>query len=1099
MATGDINTTKRPRYESQERFDATDAQAESDLRVLREQGLTKGLLGGVPQVFVPGNGDTIGTVLRGGTVTPTAPNTVGIDITPFAAVDADGFLLLKPQELVIGSLVTQISVPLGVSTVYAYSTDAPTDQAIRAFIANTSPFAESTRTIETRFSSNVVLFAVAGNATVRDIVVSGVTRPLVALALVNNSAGTVTVTQQFSTMSAVPAIQLAQPTNFTVMPFGVTGATTYSYVIVAKARNGTVLRASVVATTAAGNAALSVSNYNFLSWDLIARATQYDIYRTVGGATQGLIGTLTGYPPSGTLGFGDTGLVGNGAAVPADVIGLTLPSLNTDRVSSLNTLVTVSQALASVVADMKWQPENPLFSYLPNLQTKANNYKAFDPMDLSIDALSRRSVGVVTVGPAPTNGQGGAHFNIGDSGITNATQLMNAAFAALANTEGPGQRTVYMKAGFYDFSSASSITVPANVTIKAEQNQNLGFANNPRVTVVLGNSNWTLNSGAILDGLSFWNSAPGAPNAGIAKTGSVVMTANNIVRNSYFQTHSTTSTTNWMLNTSGLSSSMNLLVDSCTFVGTSGSAFVGTVGGLRINTVKSAMVRDCTFYTAGINAGAELGITTSLTVAGTNTGVVVDGCSFFSGSTNQLGSSPPVLINGSGTTVRSCKFIGAGFGGTTNTFFNFQSIGLLAQDAIDFACSNCTFSYMQRGVVIQFTAAITRLGSVTNCNFNNIGLQALHLSADGVSATGNGLMVSGNNFDGTADMPCAIKVDGALSSWTNVTVMGNKFLNVGQAGAGSVKDNVISFLKPTGSISAFMIFENQFDRSLNTPIWVASSSLMSFSGVQIKNNTFNACVKTGNEPLLTTATAFGTPIAATPVDFSYLEFCDNRVTDSQSGLAVSALPVVGIYVTANRTVVSIDLNRNFISACSTSAIARAYAFDFQTLSGANIQGIRCNDNHVFNSILTLFRFTNFNSFAIDFEVCRNYYKSDTGLAFSSEIVLLNLQNANSWQNCRFNDNIFSFNSFSTLGVDIINVNGGAAHIFFIANSIRQSGGGVTFSATFGFRVSPGNVGTAMKSCFNASTNATGSGTNFDASGTRINGGVGILVSGNSAS
>jgi hypothetical protein len=109
---------------------------------------------------------------------------------------------------------------------------------------------------------------------------------------------------------------LTTPDAPTVAPQGTSGATTWTYKIVArKTTTSQFSAASNVGTTAAGNATLTSTNYNLISWDAVTDANQYDIYRTVAGgtpATTGLIGTT-----SNTTRFNDTGVPGDGNSPPS--------------------------------------------------------------------------------------------------------------------------------------------------------------------------------------------------------------------------------------------------------------------------------------------------------------------------------------------------------------------------------------------------------------------------------------------------------------------------------------------------------------------------------------------------------------------------------------------------------------------------------------------------------------------------------------------------------------------------------------------------------------------------------------------------------------
>jgi hypothetical protein len=106
-------------------------------------------------------------------------------------------------------------------------------------------------------------------------------------------------------VATVAAGTLTSPTAPTVTPVGAAGAASYTYTVVAFDSNGDGI-ASPVGTTATGNAALGPVNYNQITWAAVPNATGYKIIRTIGGTTQGLIGTINAVAP---LSFNDTGLV----------------------------------------------------------------------------------------------------------------------------------------------------------------------------------------------------------------------------------------------------------------------------------------------------------------------------------------------------------------------------------------------------------------------------------------------------------------------------------------------------------------------------------------------------------------------------------------------------------------------------------------------------------------------------------------------------------------------------------------------------------------------------------------------------------------------
>lgn len=107
---------------------------------------------------------------------------------------------------------------------------------------------------------------------------------------------------------------LSTPGAPTVTVRGTAGVTTYTYKIVATNGSGTT-DAGVAGSTATGNATLSATNYNELSWTVVTGATGYKVYRTVGGATQGLISTINS---GATVTVNDTGLAGGGETPEAN-------------------------------------------------------------------------------------------------------------------------------------------------------------------------------------------------------------------------------------------------------------------------------------------------------------------------------------------------------------------------------------------------------------------------------------------------------------------------------------------------------------------------------------------------------------------------------------------------------------------------------------------------------------------------------------------------------------------------------------------------------------------------------------------------------------
>jgi hypothetical protein len=106
------------------------------------------------------------------------------------------------------------------------------------------------------------------------------------------------------------------PTAPVITQAGTPGTTAYQYQVVAVLTSGEATAASVVGSTATGAATLGLVNYNTVTWAAVTGAATYQVYRTLGGPTTGLIA-------SGVvaLSLGDTGLVADGATAPLSAVG----------------------------------------------------------------------------------------------------------------------------------------------------------------------------------------------------------------------------------------------------------------------------------------------------------------------------------------------------------------------------------------------------------------------------------------------------------------------------------------------------------------------------------------------------------------------------------------------------------------------------------------------------------------------------------------------------------------------------------------------------------------------------------------------------------
>jgi len=127
-----------------------------------------------------------------------------------------------------------------------------------------------------------------------------------------------------------PLVALGAPTNVSVANFGSAGSTTYTYYVTAYNATGETISTSAVTTT--GNATLSSTNFNRITWSKVWGATGYKIYTSatalkastsnlhyddIGGATSAAIlpiSDTSGYNPAyasaGTVMYQSGGSIG---------------------------------------------------------------------------------------------------------------------------------------------------------------------------------------------------------------------------------------------------------------------------------------------------------------------------------------------------------------------------------------------------------------------------------------------------------------------------------------------------------------------------------------------------------------------------------------------------------------------------------------------------------------------------------------------------------------------------------------------------------------------------------------------------------------------
>lgn len=153
---------------------------------------------------------------------------------------------------------------------------------------------------------------------------------------------------------------VATPAAPTVGNQGTPGVTAHSYKIVAKGDDGEKSAASAAGSTSTGAGTLNGTNFNRLTWTAVPGATGYDVYRTAGGATQGLIGSTD----ANTTTLDDTGLAGDGATAPSSnssgpATATSLTSYKGKKVVQLGGTFVATLKVEGTLDDVNWFPVAP--------------------------------------------------------------------------------------------------------------------------------------------------------------------------------------------------------------------------------------------------------------------------------------------------------------------------------------------------------------------------------------------------------------------------------------------------------------------------------------------------------------------------------------------------------------------------------------------------------------------------------------------------------------------------------------------------------------------------------------------------------------------
>ena len=148
----------------------------------------------------------------------------------------------------------------------------------------------------------------------------------------------------YHTITTVPT-----PAAPTITQAGTAGTTTYGYRVSAISGTGETI-ASTETTTATGNATLSGTNYNIVSWTPTAGAESYKVYGRTAGAELLIAGTTGAVYNTALCSYNDTGAITPAGALPlANSTGyLTVPSLTATGAVTCGSVVSGGVTLPTV-------------------------------------------------------------------------------------------------------------------------------------------------------------------------------------------------------------------------------------------------------------------------------------------------------------------------------------------------------------------------------------------------------------------------------------------------------------------------------------------------------------------------------------------------------------------------------------------------------------------------------------------------------------------------------------------------------------------------------------------------------------------------------
>jgi hypothetical protein len=216
----------------------------------------------------------------------------------------------------------------------------------------------------------------------------------------------------------------AAPTP-TVTNGGTAGSTSYSYRLVAISVNGTYSALGTAGTTATGNATLSATNYNVITWTPVADAAGYLIVRSAGGAAQGTIGAV-GIGTNTFIDFGQGVQTGTTATQP---YGLPVtPGAPTVTTVGTAGTTTYTYTIAAIAPNGLWSPAGTAGSTTTgNATLSTTNYNKL-VWTATVGASSyaiQRTVGGATQGFIGYASLAQATAGFFDYGITATTYTQN--------------------------------------------------------------------------------------------------------------------------------------------------------------------------------------------------------------------------------------------------------------------------------------------------------------------------------------------------------------------------------------------------------------------------------------------------------------------------------------------------------------------------------------------------------------------------------------------------------------------------------------------------------------------------------------------------